>query len=96
MAITMSEVQPVASLPLIWGVLRTRDIATLIDEMGLPHPAHVWSCGRGVEAFVLAMLDGDHARYKAGARLNERGMVSLSQDRGYKSKAGHFGVGHVR
>jgi hypothetical protein len=37
------------------------------------------SCGRGVEAVVLAMLDGDHALYKIGRRLEERGIVELLQ-----------------
>jgi transposase len=80
MAITVSEVKPVAHLPLVLGVLRKLDIATLIDEMVPPHPANVLSCGRGVEAFVLAILDGDHALYKVGTRLHERGMVPLLQD----------------
>ena len=44
-----------------------------------PIPAHVLSCGRGVEALVLAILDGDHALYKVGKRLEERGMVTLLQ-----------------
>ena len=37
------------------------------------------SCGSGVEALVLAILDGDHALYKVGARLAERGMLPLLQ-----------------
>jgi transposase len=80
MAMTVSEVHPVAHLPLVLGVLRKLDIAMLIDEMVPPHPANVLSCGRGVEAFVLAILDGDHALYKVGTRLNERGMLPLLQD----------------
>jgi transposase len=54
-------------------------VATLIDTFCPPHPAHVLSCGRGVEALLLAILDGHHALYKVGARLEERGMVSLLQ-----------------
>ena len=42
-----------------------------------PHPATVVSCGRGVEAFVLAILDGSHALYKVGPRLEERGLLPL-------------------
>jgi hypothetical protein len=80
MAMTVSEVTPVAHLPVVLGVLRKLDIAMRIDAMVPPHPANVLSCGRGVEAFVLAMLDGDHARYKVGTRLNERGMLPLLQD----------------
>jgi len=37
----------------------------------------VLSCGHGVEALILAILDGDHALYKVGRRLEERGMVAL-------------------
>ena len=37
------------------------------------------SSGRGVEALVLAILDGHHALYKVGQRLAERGMLSLLQ-----------------
>jgi uncharacterized protein DUF4277 len=44
-----------------------------------PHPAHVLSCGRRVEALVLAMLDGLHALSKVGRRLEARGMLSLLQ-----------------
>jgi uncharacterized protein DUF4277 len=51
----------------------------VIDRLLPPHPAHVVSSGRGVEALVLAILDGDHALYKVGPRLEERGMVTLLQ-----------------
>ena len=37
------------------------------------------STGRGVEALVLAILDGDHALYKGGQRLEERGRLDLLQ-----------------
>jgi hypothetical protein len=33
----------------------------------------VLSPGRGGEAMVLAILEGDHALYKVGQRLEERG-----------------------
>jgi hypothetical protein len=39
----------------------------------------VLSPGRGVEAMVLAILDGDHALYKVGQRLEERGRLALLQ-----------------
>jgi hypothetical protein len=39
----------------------------------------VLSCGRGVEALVRAMLDGDQALYQGGRRLEERGRVTLLQ-----------------
>ena len=51
----------------------------MVDRLMPLHPAHVLSCGRGVEAWVLAILDGDHALYKGGRRLEERGMVTLLQ-----------------
>jgi hypothetical protein len=51
----------------------------MLDSLISAHPAPVLSRGRGVEAWVLAMLDGDHAFSKVGRRLEERGMVSLLQ-----------------
>ena len=79
MAIAVQQIYPVAHLPLVLGVLRRLAVATVIDRLLPPHPAHVLSAGRGVEALVLAILDGDHALYKVGQRLEERGMVSLLQ-----------------
>ena len=79
MAVSMRSIAPVAHLPLVLGVLRKLDVAPLIDTMLPPNPAHVVSCGRGVEALVLAILDGHHALYKVGRRLDERGMLPLLQ-----------------
>jgi len=79
MAIAVQQISPVAHLPLILGVLRRLEVATVIDRLLPSHPAHVLSCGRGVEALVLAILDGDHALYKVGKRLEERGMLDLLQ-----------------
>jgi transposase len=79
MAVTIHQIRPVAHLPLVLGVVRKLNIATLIDTFCPPHPAHVLSCGRGVEALLLAILDGHHALYKVGARLEERGMLPLLQ-----------------
>ena len=79
MAVAVSAIRPVAHLPLILGMLRKLEVATLIDDLIPPHPDSVLSCGRGVEALVLAILDGHHALYKVGTRLAERGMVSLLQ-----------------
>lgn len=61
------------------GVIRKLNVAARIDTCCPPHPAHVLSCGRGVEALLLAMLDGPHALYKVGARREERGIVPLLQ-----------------
>jgi Domain of unknown function (DUF4277) len=80
MAITIQRVQPVAHLPLVLGVLRRLNVATLIDDLIPPHPAQVLSCGHGVEALLLAILDGHHALYKVGTRLEERGMLPLLQE----------------
>jgi transposase len=79
MAVAVQQIRPVAHLPLVLGVLRRLEVATTRDQLIPPHPAHVLSCGRGVEALVLAMLDGDHALSKVGRRLEERGLVSLLQ-----------------
>jgi transposase len=79
MAIAIQQISPVAHLPLVLGVVRKLKVAALIDTFCPPHPAHGLSCGRGAEALLLAILDGHHALYKVGARLEERGMVPLLQ-----------------
>jgi transposase len=79
MAIAIQQISPVAHLPLVLGVVRKLNVAALIDTFCPPHPANVLSCGRGVEALLLAILDGHHALYKVGARLEERGMLPLLQ-----------------
>ena len=61
MATTIQQMHPVAHLPLVLGVLRRLEVATIIDRLIPPHPAHGLSCGRGVEALVRAILDGHHA-----------------------------------
>src|SRR5687767_4490563 len=79
MAVAIHHISPVAHLPVVLGVVRKLNVAALIETFCPPHPAHVLSCGRGVEALLLAILDGHHALYKAGARLEDRGMVALLQ-----------------
>ena len=79
MAITIQQIHPVAHLPLVLGVLRRLEVATLIDGLIPPHPAHGLSCGRGVAALGLAMLDGQHALSKVGKRWEERGLGTLLQ-----------------
>jgi hypothetical protein len=76
---TVQRVHPIAHWPLVLGVLRRLAVATVIDRLLPPHPAHGLSCGRGVEALVLALLDGHHALDKVGARLAERGLLPLRQ-----------------
>ena len=68
MAIAVQQIRPIAHLPLILGVLRRLEVAAVVDTLIPPHPEHVLSTGRGVEALVLALLDGDHALYKIGQR----------------------------
>jgi hypothetical protein len=60
MAMAMQQISPVAHLPLGLGVVRN-NVAARIDTFCPPPPAHVLSCGRGVEALLLAILDGPHA-----------------------------------
>src|SRR5215468_11769268 len=79
MVVAMQPIRPVAHLPLVLGVIRKLNVAALIATFCPPHPAHVLSCGRGVEALLLAMLAGHHALSKVGARLEERGMVPRLQ-----------------
>ena len=79
MAIMVHRIRPVAHLPLILGMLRKVGVAAIIDGLLPPNPAHVLSGGRGVEALILAILDGHHALYKVSSRLEERGMFPLLQ-----------------
>src|SRR5499427_7328919 len=79
MAMAIQQISPVAHMPLALGVVRQLNVAALIDTFCPPHPAHILSCGRGVEALLLAILDGHHALYKVGARREERGMLPLLQ-----------------
>jgi hypothetical protein len=48
-----------------------------------------------VEALVLAMLDGDHALYKVGRRLEERGMVTLLPPGLTRASRHDYRVGHI-
>jgi transposase len=95
MAMTVQQIYPVAHLPLVLGVLRRLEVATLIDGLIPPHPAHGLSCGRGVEALVLAILDGHHALYKVGKRLEERGMVTLLQPGLMRAALNDYRLGHI-
>ena len=95
MAIAVQQIHPVAHLPLVLGVLRRLEVATVIDHLIPPHPAHGLSCGRGVEAMVLAILDGHHALYKVGKRLEERGMVALLQPGFTRAALNDYRLGHI-
>lgn len=95
MAIAVQQIHSVAHLPLVLGVLRRLEVAALIDALIPAHPAHVLSTGRGVEALVLAILDGDHALYKVGQRLDERGMVALLQPGLTRAALHDYRLGHI-
>src|SRR5262244_3753328 len=95
MATTIQQIHPVAHLPLVLGVLRRLEVATVIDRLIPPHPAHGLSCGRGVEALVLAILDGHHALYKVGKRLEERGMLALLQPGLTRAALNDDRLGHI-
>ena len=95
MAITIQQISPVAHLPLVLGVVRKLNVAALIDTFCPPHPAHILSCGRGVEALLLAILDGHHALSKVGARLEERGMLPLLQDGLERASLNDYRLGQI-
>ena len=95
MAITIQQIDPIAHLPLVLGVLRRLEVATVIDRLIPPHPEHVLSTGRGVEALVLAILDGHHALYKVGQRLEERGMLALLQPGLTRTSLHDYRLGHI-
>jgi transposase len=95
MAMTVQQIHPVAHLPLVLGVLRRLAVAPVIDRLIPPHPAHQLSCGRGVEALVLAILDGHHALYKVGKRLEERGMLALLQPGLTRAALNDYRLGHI-
>jgi transposase len=95
MAIAVQQIRPIAHLPLILGVLRRLEVATMVDDLLPPHPAHVRSAGRGVEALVLAILDGDHALYKVGQRLEERGMMDILQPGLTRASLHDYRLGHI-
>lgn len=79
MDVSISSVSPVAHLPLMLGMLRKLEVSSIVDEIIPSHPDNVISTGRGVEALVLSVLDGEHALYRVGDRLRERGMLPLLQ-----------------
>src|SRR5262245_53437570 len=95
MAVTIQHIRPVAHLPLVLGVVCKLNIAALIDTFCPPRPAHVMSCGRGLEALRLAILDGHHALYKVGARLEERGLRPLLQDGLRRASLNDYRLGQI-
>jgi hypothetical protein len=80
---------------LVLGVLWRLEVATGVDRLIPPHPAHGLSCGCGVEALVLAILDGHHALYKVGKRPEERGMLALLQPGLTRAALNDHRLGHI-
>jgi len=96
MAIAGQQMRPVAHLPLVLGVMRRLKVASLLDDLIPPHPAHGLSTGHGGAALVLAILDGDHALYTVGQRLEERGMRALLQPGLTRASLHDSRLGHIR
>ena len=94
-AVAVQQMFPLAHVPLGLGVLRRLEVATVIDRLIPPPPAHVLSCGRGVDAFVLAILEGQHALSKVGQRLEERGMLDLLQPGLTHASLHDYRFGHI-
>src|ERR1041385_2409278 len=95
MAMAVQQIRSLAHLPLILGVLRRLEVAAVVDGLIAPHPEHVLTTGRGVEALVLAILDGDHALYKVGQRLEERGMLEMLQSGLTRASLHDYRLGHI-
>src|SRR5215813_957937 len=95
MTLAIHQISPVAHLPLVLGVVRKLNVAALIDTFCPPHPANVLSWGRGVEALLLAILDGHHALYKVGARLEARGMFPLLQPGWTRASLHDYRLGQI-
>lgn len=96
MVLPVQQIRPVAHLPWVLGVIRRLEVATVIDSLLTPQPAHVLSPGRGVEALVLALLDGDQALYKVGQRLEERGRLEWLQAGVTRASLHDYRLGHIR
>ena len=95
MAIAVQQIDPIAHLPLVLGVLRRLEVATVLARLIPPHPAPGLSCGRGVEALVRAILDGHHALDKVGKRREERGLVPLLQPGLTRAARNDDRLGHI-
>ena len=78
MAMAKQQISPVAHWPFVLGVIRKLNVAALIDTFCPPHPAHMLSCGRGVEALLLAILAGHHALSKGGGTSGGTRDVTLT------------------
>ena len=82
MAIAVQQIDPIAHLPLVLGVLRRLEVATMIDRLIPPHPAH--ATGRGVEALAFAILDGHYKPRQnivyLSAELNRLCRIRVSTD----------------
>jgi hypothetical protein len=71
------------------------EVATVLDSLIAPHPAHGLSTGRGVDALVLALLDGAPALDTVGQRLAERGLLALLQPGLTRASLHNYRFGHL-
>jgi hypothetical protein len=60
--------------------VRRLNVAPSMNDRSPPPPAPVRSCGHGVEARLLAILDGHQAWYTLGMRREERGRLPCLQE----------------
>jgi hypothetical protein len=67
----------------------------VIDRLIPPHPAHALATGRGGEALVLALVDGQHALAKGGHRWDARGLLALLQPACTRSALPDDWLGHL-
>jgi hypothetical protein len=86
MAIAVQQRHPVAHWPLVLGVLRRLEVASLIDTLIPPHPAHVLSTGRGGDGGLplrVGMRDGNRSdRVETPRAIEECLAVGLDGVRG--------------
>ena len=80
---------------MVLSVLRRLEVATIIDRLIPPHLAPELATGCGVKALVLAILDGHHALYKVGQRLEDRGRLALLPPGLTRAALHAYRVGHI-
>src|SRR5437867_1992254 len=79
MAIAVQQIHPVAHLPLVLGVLRRLEVATVIDRLLRPTRRTGSRMGVGPKPWCSPFSMGIMPSLRWGKRLEERGMVSLQQ-----------------
>jgi hypothetical protein len=67
MALTVQQIQSMAHVSLVLGVLRRLEVATVIDRLIPPHPAHI-----KVQICVMIKIDFSHMRkFPVNASIDE-------------------------